>query len=70
MARLSTHTPTELAHRSSDGEDKVDVRVCDKRERAYFEIPAQPHLGLDVYYHPFACRHFSAVEHEDSRLAA
>jgi hypothetical protein len=70
MAKLSTHTPTELAHRSRDGtdvtlvwvqgddEDKVVVRVCDR------------HLALDVYYHPFGCRDFSDVDHEDSRLAA
>jgi hypothetical protein len=68
MIKLATHTRTELAHRSSDGmdatlvwvqedgEDKAVVCVCDWREGAYFEIPAEPHLALDVYYHPFAYR--------------
>ena len=82
MPKLSTHTEAELAHRSSDGldvtlvwvredgEDKAVVCVCDRREGAYFEIPAEPHLAVDVYYHPFAYRDFSAVHYEDSRLVA
>jgi hypothetical protein len=82
MAKLSTHTRTELANRSSagidvtliwvhgDDEDKVVVCVCDRREGAYFEIPAQRYLALDVYYHPFAYRDFSTFDYEDSRLAA
>jgi hypothetical protein len=82
MAELSTHPRTELAHRSSDGmdvtlvwvqgddEDKAVVCVCDRREGVYFEIPTEPHLALDVYYHPFAYRDFSTVDYEDSRLAA
>jgi hypothetical protein len=82
MTRLSTHTRTELAHRSSegmevtlvwaqgDGEDEALVCVCDRRDGAYFEIPAQPYLALDVYYHPFAYRDFSTVDYHDSRLAA
>jgi hypothetical protein len=82
MTRLSTHTRTELARRSSqgmevtlvwaqgDGEDEALVCVCDRWEGAYFEIPAQPHLALDVYYHPFAYRDFSTVDYHDSRLAA
>jgi hypothetical protein len=73
MAELWTYARTELTHRSSDGADvmlvwvhddhgdKVVVCVCDKRERAYFEIPAEPYLTLDVYYHPFAYRDFSNV---------
>jgi len=82
MTELSTHTWKELAHRSSDGmdvtlvwvpgddEDKAVVCVCDRRAGAYFEIPAEPCLALDVYYHPFAYRDFSTVDYEDSRLAA
>ena len=82
MANLTTHTRTELAHRSSDGidvtliwmhgdgEDKALVCVCDRREGAYFEIPAAPYLALDVYYHPFAYRDFSTFDYDDSRLAA
>jgi hypothetical protein len=82
MADLSTHTCTELAHRSSEGldvtlvwaqeggEDKAVVCVSDTREGSYFEIPTEPHLALDVYYHPFAYRDFSSVDYGDSRLAA
>jgi hypothetical protein len=75
-------TRTELAHRSGagidvtllwvrgDGDDKTIVCVSDERDGAYFEIPAEPYLALDVYYHPFAYRDFSSVDYEDSRLAA
>jgi hypothetical protein len=82
VTELSTHLRTELAHRASEGievtlvwmqgngEDRTVVCVCDMREGAYFEIPAEPHLALDVYYHPFAYTDFSAVHYEDSRLAA
>jgi hypothetical protein len=85
MTELSTTTWTELAHRSGngvdvtlvwsradgpDGEDEVVIWVCDRREGAYFEIPAAPHLALDVYYHPYAYRRFSTVDYRDSRLAA
>ena len=77
-----TQRRTELAHRSSngidvsllwareDGEDKTVVRVRDERDGAEFEIPAEPYLALDVYYHPFAYRDFSTVDYEDGRLAA
>ena len=82
MANLSTHTPTELAHRSSNGievtliwmhaddDDKALVCVCDRREGAYFEIRAERYLALDVYYHPFAYRDFSTFDYKDIRLAA
>jgi hypothetical protein len=82
MTEMSTHTPAELAHRSSQGldvtliwvhdggEDNAVVCVCDTREGAYFEIPTEPYLALDVYYHPFAYRDFSTVEYDDNRLAA
>ena len=82
MAELSTNTRTELAHRSGDGmdvvlvrvqggdEDKAVVCVCDWRAGAYFEIPAEPYLALDVYYHPFAYRDFSTADYVDSRLEA
>jgi hypothetical protein len=46
------------------------VCVCDSREGAYFEIPTQPNLALDVYYHPFAYRDFSTVAYQDTGLAA
>jgi hypothetical protein len=75
-------TTTELAHRSGDGvdvtllwvrgdgADQTLVCVTDHRDGAYFEMPTAPYLALDVYYHPFAYRNFSAVDYEDSRLAA
>ena len=81
MTELSTYMWKELAHRSSDGmdvtllwvpgddEDKAVVCVDDRREGAYFEIATEPHLALDVYYHPYAYRDSSTVHHED-RLAA
>jgi hypothetical protein len=53
-----------------DGEDKTVVSVYDSREGAYFEIPTERRLALDVYYYPFAYRDFSTVDYEDSRLAA
>jgi hypothetical protein len=77
-----THNRTELAHRACDGidvtlfwlrgseNDATIVCVCDRREGAYFEIPAEPSLALDVYNHPFAYRDFSTLDYRDSRLAA
>jgi len=82
MAEHPTYTRTELAHRSRKGIDVTLIRtraddgdralgcVCYRREGAYFEIPAQSYLALDVYYHPFAYRDFSTFDCEDSRLAA
>ena len=82
MTDLTTNTRKELAHRSGHGidvtlmwepeggDDKAVVCVCDMREGAYFEIPTESYLALDVYYHPFAYRDFSTVDYEDSRLAA
>jgi hypothetical protein len=77
-----TTTRTELAQRSSagidvtlvwvrdEGADTAVVCVCDRRDGAYFEIPAEPYLALDVYYHPFVYRVFSTLEYDDGRLAA
>jgi hypothetical protein len=82
MTNDLTDIRTELAHRSGDGidvtlfwvrgsrNDTTIVCVCDRREGAYFEIAAEPHLALDVYNHPFAYRDFSTLEYRDSRLAA
>jgi hypothetical protein len=82
MTELVTTTRTELAQRSSEGldvtlvwmqdddEDKTVVCVSDWRDGAYFEIPAEPSLALDVYYHPFAYRDFCSVDDADSRRAA
>ena len=82
MAELTTHIGKELARRSNDGIDvtlrwvqdggevKTVVCVCDRREGAYFEIPAESYLALDIYYHPFAYRDFSTIDVADSRLAA
>lgn len=82
MIRHTTTTCTELAQRSSagidvtlvwvqdGGPDRALVCVCDRREGAYFEIPTEPYRALDVYYHPFAYRDYSAIDYDDSRLAA
>lgn len=82
MTTQSTTKWTELAHRTSDGidvtlvwvhgdgDDKTVVSVYDSRKGAYFEIPTERRLALDVYYHPFAYRDFSSVDYKDSRLAA
>jgi len=82
MTSGTTTTRTELAQRSSagidvtlvwvhgGGEDQTLVCVCDRLEGAYFEIPTELHLALDVYYHPFVYRDFSTVDYEDRRLAA
>jgi hypothetical protein len=74
-------TRIELAHRASAGIDvtlvwlqggcdRALVCVCDQAEGAYFEIPAEPQLALDVYYHPYFYRDFSTVDYQDTRLAA
>ena len=82
MTDLVRTMRTELAHRSNagidvtlvwvrrHGEDEALVCVCDRSEGAYFEIPAESHLALDVYYHPFFYRDFNTVDYVDSRLAA
>jgi hypothetical protein len=81
VTSLPTTTRIELAHRSSAGIDvtlvwirgaagEIRVCVCDQQDGAYFEISAEPHLALDVYYHPFFYRDFSIVDYEDSPLAA
>ena len=78
MTRQSTTQQTELAHRASDGievtlfwvhgdgEDQIVVTVRDSRDGSSFEIRAEPHLALDIYYHPFAYRSFGTVA-DDSR---
>jgi hypothetical protein len=72
MTSQSTTTRTELAHRRGDGievtlvwvhgggEDGVVVTVHSSRDGSSFEIPAERHLALDVYYHPFAYSGFSS----------
>ena len=82
MNKPATQIRTELAHRSnagmdvrllwvqSGGEDKAVICVCDKREGAYFEIPTEGYLALDIYHHPFAYRDFSTVDYQDDRLVA
>jgi hypothetical protein len=82
MTHGSTTIRTELAHRSDNGIDvtlvwvrgsgcdATIVCVCDRRDGAYFEIPTEPRLALDVYHHPFVYRDFSTVDYQDSRLAA
>jgi hypothetical protein len=82
MARNEATAPIELAHRASAGidvtllwtrHDPVDetvVCVSDQRDGAYFEITPEPNLALEVNYHPFFYRDFSALDYRDSRLAA
>ena len=79
---VPTTTRTELAHRSSagidvtlawvrcDGVDAAIVCVYDGREGAYFEIPAEPYLALDICHHPLAYRDFSSSGDTNRRLAA
>ena len=68
MKSVMTTTRIELAQRSSsgidvtlfweqhDGVDTVLVRVHDREIGTSFEIAAEPHLALEIYYHPFAYR--------------
>ena len=82
MASATTTSTTVIAHRSSgnadvtlvwercDGADKTVVCVADRQRGAYFEIPAEPYLALDVYYHPYFYRDFSTVDYEGRRLTA
>jgi hypothetical protein len=70
----------ELAHRTSDGldvtllwqpaNDELTVCVCDQRRGAYFEVRPEPHLALDVFYHPYSYAAASDVHYEDARLVA
>jgi hypothetical protein len=82
MTKLSTTTRTELAHRASggvevtlvwvhgDNEDGVVVSVRDRRTGAYFEIPTERYLTLEVFHHPFAYRDFGTVGDEGACLVA
>jgi len=79
MTKHSTRKWTELASRTSAGIDVTlawlhgdgeDATVHDRREGAYFEIPTGGYLPVEVHYHPFAHRHSSSVDFEESRLAA
>jgi hypothetical protein len=79
MTSQSTTARTELAHRRSDGfdvtlvwvhgggEDRVVVTVDDGRDGSSFEIPAERHLALHVYHHPFA--YGGSSTSGDNRLA-
>ena len=80
MQQASTSRPIrELAHREAGGlevtlfwrplRDELVVCACDQRYGAYFEIPAEPYLAFDIYYHPFFYRDFSSVDYEDARQA-
>jgi hypothetical protein len=68
--RSSGSIDVTLLWQSSTGGDRTVVCVCDRQHGAYFEIPAEPYLALDVYYHPFFYRDFSIIDYEDVRLAA
>jgi len=70
----------ELAHRAGDGlevtlylhpaTDEITVCVCDERRGAFFVIRPEPHLALDVFYHPYSYASRADVRYEDERLAA
>jgi len=80
MTAALTDIRAELAHRSSasadvtllwqhhDDVDTALICVSDRETGAYFEIPAEPYLALDVYYHPFVYRDFSTIDYEDRGL--
>jgi hypothetical protein len=80
MTKQSTTTRTELANRASagmdvalvwvhgDSADRTVVTVRDSRDGSSFEIPAEPYLALDVYYHPFAYWDFDEVAGDERRL--
>ena len=82
MTERTTHKRKELAHRTGagvdvtlvwvhcDNEDATVICVCDSRDGTYFEIPAEPDVALDVYYHPYAYRDVSTIDYHDGRLAA
>ena len=82
MTDAATTTRPVLAQRSAgrvdvtlvwvrgDEEDAAAICVSDLRAGEYFEIPAEPYLALDVYYHPFGYRDFSTVHYRDEHLAA
>jgi len=59
-----------LVWRRRGCEAKPVVCVFERRTGAYFEIPTEPHLALDVYHHPYAYRDFSTVVRRDGRLTA
>jgi hypothetical protein len=65
-----TNAGVEVTLQWLPGTDKTIVCVCDQGDGAYFEIPVEPYVALDVYYHPFAYRHVSSVDFKDERLAA
>jgi hypothetical protein len=70
--------PRELAHRSNDGlevtllwhpaRDRLTVSGSDHRTGARFEICADRHAPLDVYYHPYCYITRSDISYESHRL--
>jgi hypothetical protein len=70
----------ELAYRAGDGlevtlfwcstDDELTVCVSDHKRGAYFVVHPEPHLALDVFYHPYSYVAASAMYYEDERLAA
>jgi hypothetical protein len=81
MSAVATAARTELAQRSNgwvdvtllweqhDGVDTTLVCVTERETGSYFEIPAEPHQALDVYYHPFAYRTSPPPAQPTTRLA-
>jgi hypothetical protein len=50
--------------------DELTVWVRDQHHGAQFEIHPQPHLALDVYYHPYAYADPEDVYAKENRRAA
>jgi hypothetical protein len=67
----------ELAHRSNDGLDvrllwhpaRDELTVCgsDHRTGSRFEIRAERHSALEVYYHPYCYVTRGDISYEDQR---
>jgi hypothetical protein len=80
VTALTPFRQRELAHRENDrievtlywrpATDELTICVCDHRRGAYFEVRPEPHLALDVFYHPYSYFSASDVHYEDERLAA
>jgi hypothetical protein len=70
----------ELAYRLNDGLEVVlfwhrgttELTVCvsDERSGAYFELPADPAVALDVFYHPYSYAAFMGVPYDEALLAS
>lgn len=75
-----TNTYRELAYRENEGieivlhwhegTNELTVSVADERSGAYFELEAEPHEALDVFYHPYSYAAFRGVPYQEALLAS